>query len=303
MDGTRQNMIVVGVDGSDSARHAVRWAAAEAVRRSAGLRLVQTFVVPTSGYPGFLVRLDELRAGIRAQGEQWLSEAAAVAETEAPGLAVEQVLVEGNVVPVLVRQSKETDLVVLGSRGLGAFTGMLVGSTAVALAAHGHSPVAIVRGPGHDADPPVEGPVVVGLDGSPASAAAIGPAFEEASLRAVPLLAVRVWNDLSVENPAYMYGITLDPADIEKEEHRLLTEQLSGWQEKYPDVRVERIVARGRTARRLLDHCARAQMVVVGSRGRGGFTGMLLGSTSRALITHAPCPVLVVRSDDLPQGS
>lgn len=297
MNGVRQNLVVVGVDGSGSAQHAVRWAAAEAGRRGATIRLVHAFMVPTSGYPGFLAQVHEVREGMRWQGEQWLEEAAATVAGVAPEILVEKLLVEAGAVPTMRLQSREACLVVLGSRGLGAFTGMLVGSTAVALAAHGHSPIAVVRGPGLDDVPPQDGAVVVGVDGSPAGNASIGRAFEEASQREADLVAVHAWNDRPMENTAYAYRVTMDPDVIDNDAKRVLTEQLAPWREKYPDVRVDQMVERGRPAKVLLEHATRAQLVVVGSRGQEGWAGLLLGSTSRALITHAPCPVLVVGPD------
>ncbi|WP_199432261.1 universal stress protein [Qaidamihabitans albus] len=295
--------VVAGVDGSPSAVNAAVWAATEAGRRNEPLRLVHAYVVPTRGYPGFLVSSQELREGLRAQGREWLDEARKAVEGVAPELRVETELVEAAAVPALLRESRDARMVVLGSRGLGGFTGMLVGSVAVALAAHGHSPVTVVRGRDADAAPPQEGPVVVGADGSAAGAAAVGLAYEEASIRGVPLVAVHTWNDVTVDTSLRMYPLSADPAQVDEEERIVLAEQLAGWQEKYPDVPVERVVTRGRPVRTLLEHAERAQLLVVGSRGRGGFTGMLLGSTSRALVTHAPCPVLVVRAEQDEIGS
>ncbi|PRX45205.1 nucleotide-binding universal stress UspA family protein [Prauserella shujinwangii] len=291
--------IVAGVDGSASGVHAAAWAAAEAGRRNEVLRLVHAYVVPTRGYPGFLVSVQELREGLRTQGRDWLREAKEAAERAEPRARVETELVEAEAVPALLHESREAHLIVLGSRGLGGFTGMLVGSVAVALAAHGHCPVAVVRAQRLDDPPPQDGPVVVGVDGSEASSAAVELAYEEASLRGAPLIAVHTWSDAAFDTTLQAYPLAADPARVDEEERLTLAEQLAGWQEKYPDVPVERVVTRGRPVRTLLDYAERAQLVVVGSRGRGGFTGMLLGSTSRALVTHAACPVLVVRPETL----
>jgi len=137
---------------------------------------------------------------------------------------------------------------------------------------------------------------VVGVDGSPTSEAAIAMAFEEASLRNVDLVAVHAWTDFSSDySYAYAHQFLMDWNRVETEEQELLAQRLAGWQEKYPDVMVHRAVTRDRPVHHLLEHAAQAQLLVVGSRGRGGFSGMLLGSTSQALIYHAPCPLLVVR--------
>ena len=135
--------------------------------------------------------------------------------------------------------------------------------------------------------------MVVGVDGSPTSEAATAFAFEAASLRRVPLVAVHVWRDVLVD--ATMAPL-LDWDVIDSDEREVLAERLAGWSEKYPDVPVRRLVARDRPARALVEESGRAQLVVVGSRGRGGFHGLLLGSVSQALLHHAHCPVAVVRS-------
>lgn len=168
--------------------------------------------------------------------------------------------------PVLIAESARAREVVVGSHGLGGFTGALVGSTAVALSVHGECPVVVVRGRQH------EGPVVVGVDLSPVSDAALGFGFEEAAAAGVPLVAAAAQGD-----------------------EKSLNARMSGWLQKYPDVAVEQFVVGERPIPVLLDFGERAGLLVVGSRGRGGFAGMLLGSTSQALIYHAPCPVAVVR--------
>jgi nucleotide-binding universal stress UspA family protein len=142
-----------------------------------------------------------------------------------------------------------------------------------------------------------EGPVVVGVDGSPASESAIGFAFEAASTRNAPLTAVLSWTDVLVESAFQATRFSMDWSEVEDEQQRLLAERMAGWQEKYPDVVVERVVVRDRPVRALVRAAQHARLLVVGSHGRGGFTGMLLGSTSQALVHHSPCPVAVVRSD------
>jgi nucleotide-binding universal stress UspA family protein len=190
---------------------------------------------------------------------------------------------------VLVAESRQAQLVVVGDRGLGGFTGLLLGSVAVGLAAHAASPVAVVRG----AAPSPDGQVVVGVDGSPTSEAALAAAYEAAAARRVRLVAVHTWWDFLIDTTL---APLLDWEAIEGDEHVLLAERLAGWAEKYPDVEVRRVVARDKPAHSLLQQATGAQLVVVGSRGRGGFAGLLLGSVSHSLLHHAPCPVLVVRA-------
>lgn len=281
--------VVVGIDGSHSARRAADWAADEAARHRAPLRLVYAVGVPPLGYGG-RAYVDELAA----VGQDRLAETGEAVRERYPALEIETDLRMGNPVPELVEQSQSARMVVLGSRGLGGFTGLLVGSTAVAVAAHGHCPVAVIHGLGPI--PPVDGPIVVGVDGSPASEPAIGTAFDEAAFRRAELVAVHSWLDFS-SDIAYAYArqFVLDWNRVQTEEEQLLAERLAGWQEKYPDVRVRRVVTTDRPAKYLLEQAVNAQLLIVGSRGRGGLSGSLLGSTSQALIYHSPCPVLVVR--------
>ncbi|WP_191296247.1 universal stress protein [Lentzea cavernae] len=257
--------VVVGVDGSSSALAAVAWAARTCVLHGAPLRLVHAYTLPTRGYPEVISSARDLRSAMYDQGRMWLSQAVAVALAEAPHVPLEHDLRMEHPTPVLLAESARAREVVVGSHGLGGFTGALVGSTAVALSIHGECPVVVVRGNEHD------GPVVVGVDLSPESDPAIGFAFEEAAASQVPLVA----------------------AMAHAGEGSLKT-RMSGWLEKYPDVAVEQVVGE-RPIPLLLELGQRAGLLVVGSRGRGGFAGMLLGSTSQALIYHAPCPVAVVR--------
>jgi len=280
--------VVVGVDGSGSALDAVAWAAGEAGRRGRRLRLVHALLpLPQDG----LDSSDELRDELDRVARQWLREAADVARDAAPGVEPEPRLEQGDPVTVLLAESEKAHEVVVGSRGYGGFTGVMAGSTAMALSAHALSPVVVVRG-----STARRGPVVVGVDGSATGEAALARAFEQADLEGADLIAVHVWHPM----PSWVSGIALgerDRVEMASEHHRLLSERLAGWQEKHPDVHVERVVAEGHVARRLVDYSDTARLVVVGSRGRDGFAGLLLGSTSHALLHHAPCPVLVVRGE------
>ncbi|MEU7817820.1 universal stress protein [Pseudonocardia sp. NPDC049154] len=287
--------VVVGVDESDSARDAVRWAAAEAAHRGAPLRLVAAFAPIPAGHVGNPGLGTSYRRVMTEGARAVLTSAAELAAQVAPGVATEAELRTGFPVPVLLDESERAVLTVVGSRGLGGFTGLLVGSVAVALAARGGSPVTVVRGDAGDGDA-AEGdrPVVVGVDGSPTSESALALAYEEAALRSAPLVAVHTWLDDMLE-PAL--APVIDWAALEAEESALLAQRLAGWSEKYPDVEVRRLVVRDRPARALVAESAGAALVVVGSRGRGGAAGLLLGSVSHALLQHAHCPVLVARPD------
>ncbi len=289
--------VVVGVDGSESAARAVRWAAAEAALRHAPLRLVSVFTAVPPGRFGDPSLSGPYRRHLVEAGHAALDAAAGVAGEVAPGVEVQPDLREGFPVPALLSASGDAVLTVVGSRGLGGFTGLLAGSVAVALAAHGGSPVVVVRGDevapaAVGAEPPDERPVLVGVDGSPASEAAIGLAFDEASLRGAPLQALHTWLDHGLV-PAL--AARIDWAALETEEHALLAQRLAGWSQKYPDVDVRGVIECDRPGRAVVAASTAAQLVVVGSRGRGGGAGLFLGSVSHALLHHAHCPVMVAR--------
>jgi nucleotide-binding universal stress UspA family protein len=228
---------------------------------------------------------------VRAAAEAVVRDALVAARDTVSECATEIIL--GSPVPMLRSFSEQAALLVLGSRGLGGFTGLLAGSVTVALTAHAHCPVAVIRD-----EPPAEGPVVVGVDGSPASEAAIGFAFEEAAFRGGELVAVLAWTDavFPVGPDGIQYPM-IDWTPLAEQAEELLGERLAGWTEKYPEVVVRRRIERDRPAQALIDAANGAQLLVVGSRGRGGFTGLTLGSVSQAMLHHAPCPIVVARPD------
>lgn len=287
--------VVVGVDGSTGSTQAVRWAAGQAELWGCPLRLVHGHTEPWMHLTDRVTPQGDYRQALLNVGHDWLREAADVAAAAAPGVAVSTELISSTAGWLLIEESERARLVVVGSRGLGGFTGLMLGSTAVALGAHAHCPVAVVRGT--SMEPPRSEPVVLGVDGSAAGEAAIGFAYEAASQRGVPLVAVHVWSDVSLAASFVPTPPMFDWPVIEDDERRLLAQRLAGWQEKYPDVEVHRVVTEGRPAYSLLQAAQDAQLLVVGSRGRGGLRGLLLGSTSQALLHHAPCPVVVVRPE------
>lgn len=291
--------ITVGVDGSTGAAAAVRWAAKIASRRHLELRIVHGLQVAGLYYGGGLsgIGAETLFDAILADGQRAVADARTAALSVDNELVITSEVPNDPPVPRLIDESRHARMLVVGATGSGGFTGMLVGGTAASVVAHAHCPVAVVRGRHGSTAVPDSGPVAVGVDGSPNSEQALAIAFEEASLRAAPLVAVHAWTDLTYEDTRGTARIPVDPAALAEEEERLLGQRLAGWGEKYPDVEVRREVVRDRPRHALLNASAEAQLVVVGSRGRGGFTGMLLGSTSQALVQHAECPVLVVRPE------
>ncbi|MFJ8899134.1 MULTISPECIES: universal stress protein [unclassified Streptomyces] len=286
-------VVVVGVDGSASALTAVETAAREARLRGASLKVVHAFMWPAMHVPMGPSPLGPSDGGLRSVVERLLADAVERAEAAVPGVDVSGSVVTGEPLTVLEAQSRAAELVVVASRGMGGFAGLMVGSTAVHLAAHGRCPVLVVRG---EARP--DGPVVVGVDGSGANSAAVDFAFREADLRNTPLVAVHAWTAWNAalpapQDPAEPYANP--PGALAEEERRLLAEALAGHRERYPGVVVEQRVVHGPTREALIEAGRTARLTVVGARGRGGFTGLLLGSVSQALLHHAPSPVAVVR--------
>lgn len=291
--------ITVGVDGSAGSTAAVTWAAELASRRHLQLKIVHGLQVAGLYYGGGMTGIGAatLFEAVQKDGERAIADARALAASIDKDLVIVTDLPNDPPVPMLIDESRHARMLVVGRTGTGGFTGMLVGGTAATVAAHAHCPVAVVRGRHDSTAVPGAGPVAVGVDGSPNSEQAIAVAFEEASLRGVPLVAVHAWNDITYEDTRGTARILTQPESLEEGEDRLLTERLAGWPEKYPDVEIRRVLVRDRPRHALLGISTEAQLVVVGSRGRGGFTGMLLGSTSQALVQHAQCPVLVVRPE------
>ncbi|NLG55105.1 MAG: universal stress protein [Rhodococcus sp.] len=288
--------IVVAVDGSESSSTAVVWAAKAAAATALPLKIVTVVHVPAFYYSEPYLAAS-FREELEATAKARLASAAVLAQQSVEGpIEIITERHEGKVSRVLIELSESAHFVAAGPRGHGELTGLLVGSVTSSLASHAQCPVAVVRGRTLDGAPPSEGPIVVGVDGSECSHAAVEVAFAHASAVGAPLVAVNVWSDVSVQ-PS-LGATPEDPlwSSIQEAEEAVLSESLAGFQERYPDVVVERVVARDRPVRVLSDYAEAAQLIVVGSRGRGGFKGMLLGSTSNALLHSADCPVLIVRS-------
>ncbi|WP_158890942.1 universal stress protein [Amycolatopsis anabasis] len=300
MSGSLDAPIVAGVDGSDSAVRAVAWAADEARHRRCRLRLVHVVDDLALTYPRMMPIREELQETLRTRGQRLLDTARETAEAAVPGLEVELQLRADSVTPALLAEAESARLLVLGTWGLRPLGRALAGSTSVALAAHARCPVAFVRPHVAEDAPPTEGPVVLGVDDSPACASAIPIAFEEASWRGGELIALHSWDHafLTTVLDDARWGVDRDA--MEEHAREVLAERLDEWAERYPDVSVEYRVPRGRPAEELLRVADRAQLLVVGSRGRGGLAGMLLGSTSQAVMSYALCPVVVARAHTRP---
>lgn len=290
--------ITVGVDGSVEALTAAHWAAKEAELRRLPLRIILAMNEPVAGHSDYVFPPPVLEAA-RQVNRTRLDHAASVIRDLHPDLEVATDLEFTDPRRALVAASSRTALTVVGSRGRGRLAEVLVGAVALHVTAHAHSPVAVVPATDLSGDD-LTRPILLGVDGGPSGAAAIGYAFEEASLRGARLLAVLVLDDTEswlADEGRPPRRPALDEALTQ------LAAQLAPWQEKYPQVPVEQVVRRGRPAPGLLD-CFRGWpdrdrpgLVVVGSRGHSGLSGLLLGSTSQQLIARSPVPVVVVRPE------
>jgi nucleotide-binding universal stress UspA family protein len=283
--------IVVAVDGSETAAAAALWAAGEAARRHAPLLVFTAYGYEDAAFGGKMYPPSDWLAIKEAEADEVLRMTRATLESAVPGLEIATEASGRGPVPGLLEISGRARILVTGEP-VGAIAGLFSGSPDVDLAAKAHCPVVVVRG-----NESVDGPVVVGTDGSPLSEAAIAWAFEESSLRNAPLVALHTWHDGDTAGLFSDGNVAFQGEDLRDSGRRLLAQRLAGWQEKYPDVRVERRVEHDKPRSRLLSASRGAQLVVVGSRGRGGFTGLVLGSTSQALLHHASCPVMVVRTE------
>lgn len=286
--------VVVGVDGSSAALHAVRWAAVEARRCWCAVSLVHTLEWPLVGFPVAGLPVDWTHQ-IHQQGRRWLQQARQAAELAAPGVSTQVSLFTGDPRERLLTEAHHARELVVGSRGLGGVTGMVLGSTSATVTQHASCPVVVVH-----SDDQATGPVVVGLDGSPASEQALAYAFPAASRAAAVLLAVHACGDLRAQDCCLADAHQRAIEDIEAAAQRMLADQLAGWSEKYPRVAVVDKVIYQRPAAALIELGHRARMIVVGSRGRGGFARLLLGSVSQAVAQHAMCPVVVCHRNPHP---
>lgn len=279
--------IIAAVDGSDPALDAVRWAARAAAAQNRPLRIVSVVEPPALAYGIGIPAAQAYADGSRAFAEGALDIALGEAREVAPGLEAAGEIIEGRPVLVLRQLSHRSHMMVVGRRGLGGVKGLLLGSVSSDLAAHAECPVVVVSD-----DPPTTGPVVVGVDGSPVSVQAVTEAFQVASALDAPLIAVHTYADYP--------GISSFDL-VEHGRQQLLDEarenlgsQLAGATEDSPDVAVETVVTMQPAAEQILESAEDARLIVVGSRGRGGFRSMLLGSTSQAILHVAACPVMIV---------
>ena len=282
----RSAPILVGYDGSGEGRDALAWALHEAGRTGREVHLVYAFEwANASGWtgPAFAPAAWPDDVG-RREIEAMLNVAVNEAADSHPGVPLRTELLDGPAPLVLQERSSQASLIVLGSRGHGGFTGLLVGSTTVAVSAHARCPVVVVRG-----TPDPAAPVVAGVDGSGPSRLALDLAVEQAATRGVALRVVRAWTPPG-------RGGDVDPEQVGGRERAEVEELLAGYRDGCPDLSATVEMLSGNPSVALIEASRTAQLAVVGSRGRGGFRGLLLGSVSQQLLHHAECPVAVVHA-------
>ncbi|MCG7592620.1 universal stress protein [Mycobacterium sp. PSTR-4-N] len=281
--------ILVGVDGSPESHAALRFAAQEAALRRRPVTLMHVVAPIVVTWPiesvvtDFYQWQEDNAADVLRRSQETIE---SIGDAE---IDVQISLRRDGVVTELADAARQADMLVLGSRGLGPVGGVALGSVSRTMLQHAECPVVIVK-EGAVRGTDRELPVLLGIDGSPASEAATAFAFDEASRRGVDLIALHAWSDVAV-----FPILGMNWHERQDEGHEILGERLAGWHESYPDVHVSRRIVCDKAARWLIDEAKYAQLVVVGSRGRGGIPAMLLGSVSSAVAERATTPVAVVR--------
>jgi nucleotide-binding universal stress UspA family protein len=279
--------IVIGIDGSPGGDSALRWGLAAAARQQAPVRLVHAFAPSMS----------DLRIGggndIGVAGEalsaarDLLENTLAQTKSGHPSLSITSRLVDDAAASALIEESREAAMVVVGAHGARGFSNLVAGSTTMNVASHAHcAVVAVPTDWTHATD--ATG-IVVGVDASEVTAGAITFAFREAAATGQGITAVHAWVD-----PVTLSAVTQDTADYRRAQEQALAELLAPWKAKHPDVAVALWVERGHPVHALAAAAERAQLLVVGCRGRGPVRSMMLGSVSHGVLHLAMCPVAVV---------
>jgi nucleotide-binding universal stress UspA family protein len=310
--------VLVGVDGSVNSLAAIEFGAWEAKRLRAPLHLVNAYRGQTPHSAGALPR------SRREDARAMVIDLELAAHARYPGLAVHSTTVKGGAASSLVELSRDATLVVVGARGRGGFRGLRLGAVATQVVSHAHAPVALIRPPlvgtatglDHNAadrsdrfsadeavgaeaiaaarTAPGGGPVIVGVDGSHGSDLAVAAGFDEAAARGTPLILLTAWYADPFDPVRSDDAIFRREADMRAE--HILTTAAATWTEKFPEVQVVRRVAPATNPSVALIEASRAaSLLVVSTRGRGGFASLLLGSVGRSVAAHAECPVLIVR--------
>jgi nucleotide-binding universal stress UspA family protein len=289
--------IVVGYDDSPASREALDWALRAARARRSGVLLFHAVkVVPpiVAGHGDYVAAPTDVYA---EAGEAVLDAGRHHATASAPDVAVTTRQVFGPPATGVVTVADDAEMVVVGSRGRGGFSELLLGAVSLKVAAHAPCPVVVVPAVHTAGDPgPEAGRIVVGVDETAAGDDVLAFAFEEASLRGVGLTALHAWREPYYELPGKGGRIPgyIEVEEFEGEQRRRLSEAVAPWREKFPDVDVREAAVPGHPAATLVAASMGAELVVIGSRGRGALRAMMLGSVSHAVLHHAHCPVAVI---------
>jgi len=284
--------VVIGVDGSVESRKAVIWAARDAVRRDAALRIVHVRHVHAYPVdPFFIAPIPDAVHEPNESSDALVSEAVALAAAAAPALDITAETPGGPAAWTLLEHAAEAQLLVIGGTRRGLLDRAVFGSVTTHAAAHARCPVVVVRGPQSSATDPAlpTGPVVVGVDASASGRNAAEFAFEYAVARGLEVVAVQAWPSDALPQRIDDAVVTLERAHI-----GILT-AVAPVSVHYPDVKLTPIAVLGNPVHALIEQSEFADLLVVGSRGLGRFEGMLLGSVSAALVHQATCTLAVVR--------
>ncbi|ADD43111.1 universal stress protein [Stackebrandtia nassauensis] len=288
--------VAVGYDDSEHSERAVAWALDEA--RLRGLPLLLVTVHLTMGAPPPPAEGETDPSAERKSVQDMLDAAKRRLELTAPDVSIETALISASTSSGgLVSESHKWALLVLGDRGRGGFAGILLGSTTTQVSAHAHCPVIVVRDT-DTGDGPNAGRVVIGVDGSVLSQAAVRFGLREARLRRLPVTVLHAWHYPTTTRDGYFVLGVGDREAMENRATAVLSDSLAGIRREYADVEVTRTSLHGNTRQILLEQSRGAQLLVVGSRGHGGFAGLVLGSTSQAMLHHAHAPVAIVHAAD-----
>ncbi|WP_460955437.1 universal stress protein [Parasphingorhabdus pacifica] len=296
----RTESVVVGFDGSPESRRAVWWAMAEAVSRGRPLHVVHAYSVPLEELtrvhlPSEALDLETLRS----TAEQEMDSLVTDCRRRFPDTDVATEVHMGHPTQVLAGAAADAELLVLGAPTRSRTRSVLLGSTAAELVRKSPAPLVVVREELDHRDKSVDSPiehVVVGVDGSRHSVRAIDFALDFAARHGAELKAVLAWNELPTDAIPPHQGWRVDWADITNTCRRELAESLAGAAERYPELVIHHEVTTTQSPAEALIHAAEsADLLVVGTRGRGTIQAALLGSVSHAVVHYAPCPIAVVR--------
>lgn len=285
--------VVVGVDGSPPSQQALQWAAKAAMARDLPLAILYA-----SQLAGTVDSYEYVSPEAEEAGQQLLSKTESEVKDRFPDLACSTEFAHESPASALVNASRQAALVVVGNRGHGGFHDLLLGSTSLHTAMHAHCSVAVIRPPTPKEQGGAVGRIVVGVDASLPSQAALRLAFAEAGSTGRPVTAVHAFTSaLTAYPPALMPQVSDLKADRDRAAD-LLARELLPWQAEHPDIEVDTVIVQGDASWALVQYSQGAHLVVVGSRGLGGFAGLIFGSVGHVLIHHAGCPVLIARDTE-----